>query len=143
MQSTGLPVEFLSSRIRIFISGYCVVLFIYSWSEMMVSLMLSPGFCSSNTGSLQSGFQTHVVRRSPRRLFPFIPLHLGLNPTEAASPSSLCGPGFASYALGDSIFMQGFAEQSCVIILVSGLSPCLEHKGPTDGPWASVGSCTH
>lgn len=58
-------------------------------------------------------------------------------------PSTTYKKMSAAFALGDSIFMQGFAEQFCVIILVSGLSPCLEHQGPTDGPWASIGSRTH
>lgn len=114
--------------------------------HMVVSLFLSLGFCSSNTLSLHSGYQTHVVKCSPRRLFffAFIPFHLGLNPREAASPSSLCGPGFFCFAFQGFHIYRRFSEQIFFfIMLVSGWSPSLGHWRPTDDPNVSVSSYTH
>lgn len=136
-----LSVEFLISVIVIFISRHCVVLFIYLWSHMMVSVIPSLGICSTNTGSLLSGFQTHVIRCSPERIFPFITF----TRDESKIGSIPIFPLWARisyFALQRFHIYKRFYEQifydSCLRFVTISRS-----SGPTDGPRASSVSSTH
>lgn len=86
MHSSVLSVEFLVSVIIIFISL---------------------GFCSSSTGSLPYGFQTHVVGCSLGRLFPFIPLYSGVNLRRQHPHLPTVGQHFSTLPFRDSILPQG------------------------------------
>ena len=77
-----LSIEFLVSVTTIFISRCYVVLFMYSWSHMMVSHSISWVLFKQHLQFVfwVLGPKTCIVRCFSERLFVFIPFYFGLNP---------------------------------------------------------------
>lgn len=71
------------------------------------------------------------------KTFSFYSLHSGVNPRRQHPHLCSVGQHFSILPFRDSVFIQD-GQNRGPIILVSGLSPSLDHQGLTDGPGASI-----
>lgn len=101
----------------------------------VIIIFISLGFCSSSTGSLRYGFQTHVAGCSLGRLFPFIPLHSGVNLRRQHPHLPTVDQHFSTLPFRDSIFIQRWTEQSSLILVSGSIS---RSSGTSRWPWGQA-----
>lgn len=133
---------FLMSVIIIFISRHRVVLFMYLWFCVMVSLIPPLGFCSGSAGSLHS----ELKRTWPDVLQEdcFLLLYFTqdcIQDREHLHLPSL-GQDFFTLPFRDSRFIH-CSQNRFPLIHISGLSPSLGQQGPVDDWEANTDSSTH
>lgn len=114
------------------INSICILLSYLSIEFLVpvIIIFISLGCCSRGAGSLRYGFQTHVEDFFPQ-------FHSFRSESKkAASLSSHYGLAVFYFAFQRFCISTRWTERSS-LILVSGLSPSLDHQAPADGPGPS------